>query len=40
MSFQITDLVYSYADRRVLDGVSLSVIPGATVGLVGDAIQN
>ncbi|GGB24812.1 ABC transporter ATP-binding protein [Flexivirga endophytica] len=35
MSLQITDLVCSYADRRVLDGVSLSVIPGATVGLVG-----
>jgi macrolide transport system ATP-binding/permease protein len=36
MSLQITDLVYSYADRRVLDGVSLSVTPGATVGLVGE----
>lgn len=36
MSLQITDLVFSYADRRVLDGVSLSVIPGATVGLVGE----
>ncbi|WP_446665904.1 ABC-F family ATP-binding cassette domain-containing protein [Flexivirga sp. B27] len=36
MSLQISDLVVSYADRRVLDGVSLSVIPGATVGLVGE----
>ncbi|MGN6412669.1 ABC-F family ATP-binding cassette domain-containing protein [Flexivirga sp.] len=36
MSLQITDLVFSYADRRVLDGVSLSVAPGSTVGLVGE----
>jgi macrolide transport system ATP-binding/permease protein len=36
MSLLITDLVCSYADRRVLDGVSLSVADGATVGLVGE----
>ncbi|MBB2893313.1 ABC-F family ATP-binding cassette domain-containing protein [Flexivirga oryzae] len=36
MSLLITDLVCSYADRRVLDGVSLSVTDGATVGLVGE----
>ena len=36
MSLLITDLVCSYADRRVLDGISLSVTDGATVGLVGE----
>jgi macrolide transport system ATP-binding/permease protein len=36
MPLQITDLVYSYADRRVLDGISLSVADGSTVGLVGE----
>lgn len=36
MSLHITDLVCSYADRRVLDGVSLSVADGSTVGLVGE----
>ena len=36
MSLLITDLMCSYADRRVLDGVSLSVADGETVGLVGE----
>ncbi|RNI19898.1 ABC-F family ATP-binding cassette domain-containing protein [Flexivirga caeni] len=36
MSLRITDLVCSYADHRVLDGVSLSVADGTTMGLVGE----
>ena len=30
------DLVKSYGDRRVLDGVSLTVAPGRRIGLVGE----
>lgn len=33
---RVRDLVKSYGDRRVLDGVSLSAGPGRRIGLVGD----
>ncbi|MDQ0647064.1 ABC-type multidrug transport system ATPase subunit [Microbacterium natoriense] len=33
----VTDLVVGYGDRVVLDGVSLRVPPGGSVGLVGES---
>lgn len=30
------DLVKSYGDRRVLDGLSLAAAPGQRIGLVGE----
>ncbi len=36
MTIQLTDLTKTYADRRVLDGIDLTVSPGSRVGLVGE----
>ena len=35
-TLQLTDITKTYADRRVLDGIDLTVAPGTRLGLVGE----